>query len=545
MKFSIVTPCYNSEQYIVETIESVVNQKGDFEIEYIIVDGASTDNTLKIINKYKKKLDSKKIEIHCSKVSISIVSEKDNGMYDAIYKGLKLASGDIVAYINSDDYYLPNAFIALKTVFENYKNINWVTGIITRYNEYGNITLCKLPYKYNSIYIQKGIYGKKLPFIQQESCFWRKKLLDKVDLKRFSSFIYAGDYFLWHEFSKYSELRILNVPVSGFRKHGTNKSKDIDSYFSEFNSIISKKTSIIDKLQLYVEQNKWDKTADSVLKLNKNIIDLSQQRLCYLLKTKKTEVINNPIVSNNKKNNDVFLSVVTVTYNAEEFLERTINSVVNQKKCNFEYIVIDGASIDKTVDIIKRNEEKINIWLSEPDDGLYYAMNKGIAQASGKYVLFLNAGDCFSTNSVLEQLYDNVDMKTDDVVYGDRYYIYENGTKSIQKARPISTILERMPFGHQACMIKSEILKNTLFNTTYKYSADYNLLLGLYLKKRVFKYVGFPICDFLHGGASESGIRPHLDAIKVIFDNCDDKEIIKNNHYFKSFKSNCQSLLDI
>ena len=87
------------------------------------------------------------------------------------------------------------------------------------------------------------------------------------------------------------------------------------------------------------------------------------------------------------------VSIITITYNAERFLERTILSVMAQKAPNVEYIVIDGASTDGTLDIIKRYEKQITSWISEPDQGLYDAMNKGLHRATGQYVWFMNAGD--------------------------------------------------------------------------------------------------------------------------------------------------------
>ena len=106
MKLSIITPCYNSENFIEETIESVLSQRGDFEIEYIIVDGGSTDRTLSIVRKYNDWIESGSFPIKCSKANITYISERDKGMYDALAKGFKLVTGDIIAYINSDDFYL-------------------------------------------------------------------------------------------------------------------------------------------------------------------------------------------------------------------------------------------------------------------------------------------------------------------------------------------------------------------------------------------------------------------------------------------------------
>ena len=101
--------------------------------------------------------------------------------------------------------------------------------------------------------------------------------------------------------------------------------------------------------------------------------------------------------------NKPLVSIVTVVYNGENFLEETIKSVINQTYENIEYIIIDGGSTDGTVDIIKKYEDKINYWVSEKDAGIYDAMNKGIEAFKGDYINFLNAGDSYVNNEVLNR----------------------------------------------------------------------------------------------------------------------------------------------
>ncbi|HDY89306.1 MAG TPA: glycosyltransferase, partial [bacterium] len=120
------------------------------------------------------------------------------------------------------------------------------------------------------------------------------------------------------------------------------------------------------------------------------------------------------------------LSIITVTYNAEACLEKTIQSVINQTYKNIEYIIIDGGSSDKTLSIIKKYKKYIKYCISEPDKGIYDAMNKGIKIAKGDYINFLNAGDFYYENNVLSYLFDNLD-KSVDLLYGDSYLIDQNG----------------------------------------------------------------------------------------------------------------------
>lgn len=169
MKFSIITPVRNSVKYIEETIKSVINQEKidkHSEIEYIIVDGLSTDGTLEIIKDYQSKFSF-----------IKLVSEKDSSMYEALTKGLKLCTGEIVSYINAGDIYNVNAFNIIKNIFSYNKNISWLTGGKYIYNENSETTQTTMPYKYRPQLIQAGVYGKYLPFIQQSLHFGKSNYI--------------------------------------------------------------------------------------------------------------------------------------------------------------------------------------------------------------------------------------------------------------------------------------------------------------------------------------------------------------------------------
>ncbi len=220
MKFSIITPTYNSEKYLAETIESVLSQKGDFEVEYIIIDGGSNDNTVEIIKKYSK--------TH----AIKWISEKDEGMYSAINKGFSMATGDIFAWINSDDVYLPDAFQSITRTLNKYPKIKWLKGITLISNE--NLkTINKLPcFIYNQDWIKKGIYGRNAYFIHQDSVFWKKELWDKAGGIN-EKYKLAGDYDLWIKFSKLFPLWSINQPISRFRKRNGQLSENMSDYRKE------------------------------------------------------------------------------------------------------------------------------------------------------------------------------------------------------------------------------------------------------------------------------------------------------------------------
>ena len=153
------------------------------------------------------------------------------------------------------------------------------------------------------------------------------------------------------------------------------------------------------------------------------------------------------------------VSIITVTYNAEVCLEKTIQSVINQTYKNIEYIIIDGGSSDKTLSIIKKYKKYIKYWISEPDKGIYDAMNKGIKIAKGDYINFLNAGDFYYENNVLSYLFDNLD-KSVDLLYGDSYLIDQNGVNvRLLKAGVLNryTVKKGMAACHQSIFIKRQI----------------------------------------------------------------------------------------
>ena len=181
MKISIVTPSFNSARYIRETIQSVLSQQGDFSVEYLIIDNCSTDETREIVEEFQRYLAGNGFPLGCNNIELIFISEPDDGMYDAINKGFEKASGDIHAWLNSDDIYLPGAFATITKVFSLYENIHWVKGITSYISENTtSIWRAGQCFLYAQSCIRKGIYGRDHYFIQQDSVFWRAHMWNRA-----------------------------------------------------------------------------------------------------------------------------------------------------------------------------------------------------------------------------------------------------------------------------------------------------------------------------------------------------------------------------
>ena len=250
MKFSIVTPVYKGEKYIKETIESVLSQKGNFEIEYIIVDGGSSDKTIKIIKGYEKKIKDNHFHINCSNINLKWISEKDKGMYDAINKGFKIATGDIFAWINHDDKYAPGAFEIILKTFEKFPKIKWLKGITSYINTDNKITNSGLCLVYNKEWLKMGIYGRNAYFVHQDSVFWKKELWNKIK-EIPTKYKLAGDYWLWINFAKYEKLWTIKTDLSFFRHRENQLSKNMEEYNKEQKSISKERGFLNFKIKLY------------------------------------------------------------------------------------------------------------------------------------------------------------------------------------------------------------------------------------------------------------------------------------------------------
>lgn len=196
------------------------------------------------------------------------------------------------------------------------------------------------------------------------------------------------------------------------------------------------------------------------------------------------------------------ITVVTVTYNPGLLLEKTIQSVIGQDYPNIEYLIIDGGSRDGTVEMIKKYEKNLAYWVSEPDRGIYDAMNKGIRQASGEWINFMNAGDLFASLDTVSTFIEKVQKDTE-IAYGASFLVHPiTKEKTYHPVHALEALYTpEMPFIHQSVFIRSNIMKRYGYREDYVYASDFDFFLLAYQNGHRYQYLeDLTVSEFLGGG---------------------------------------------
>jgi glycosyltransferase involved in cell wall biosynthesis len=224
------------------------------------------------------------------------------------------------------------------------------------------------------------------------------------------------------------------------------------------------------------------------------------------------------------------LSIITINYNNLQGLKKTIASVVNQTWRDFEFIIIDGGSTDGSAPYIKSQTETIDYWVSEPDKGIYNAMNKGVKIAKGEYLLFLNSGDFLNSLTSLEDFINHVDFKGD-IIYGD--YQFEDRRKNYPDyLTPLYFLQGTLP--HQSTFFRKKVFNEIgLFSEQYKIVSDRDFYIRCFLSNNfAFNHVSYPLTFF-----DLSGISNNISYEKKQME--ENEMIFKNNYgiYYEDYKN--------
>jgi glycosyltransferase involved in cell wall biosynthesis len=225
-KITIITPTLNHSRFIEETINSVLSQNYP-NLEYIVLDGGSTDGTVEILKKYKN--------------SLTWISESDNGQIDALNKGLRMASGDVIAYLNSDDVYTPNMLIKIGSLFSNRPDITILTGKCINIDVNGNETRPFIKnYKNLWLWLQNDNNLKIMNYMSQPATFWRKELSDSIGYFN-PEYRFAMDYDYWLRIAQTHKIHFVNEYLAKFRVYPTSiTSSDSNKQFKEQYRIAAK-----------------------------------------------------------------------------------------------------------------------------------------------------------------------------------------------------------------------------------------------------------------------------------------------------------------
>lgn len=233
------------------------------------------------------------------------------------------------------------------------------------------------------------------------------------------------------------------------------------------------------------------------------------------------------------------ISIITATFNSAKTLKDTIQSVLRQTNKDFEYLIIDGGSTDETIDIVKSYESEFSgrlKWVSEKDEGIYDAMNKGIKMASGDVVGILNSDDYFTSDDILQTVDNAFKSHEIDAIYGDIHFIRDGNPQkcvryySSRMFRPFWLRFGFMP-AHPSFYCKREVFEKAgLYSLDYKIGADYEMMVRLFKKYRIKSlYINKDFVTMRTGGASNNNVRSRITLINEDVKACKENGVYTNS----------------
>ena len=354
---TIVTPSFNQAPFLEQCINSILSQNYP-DLEYIIMDGGSTDGSVEIIKKYEKHLSYWQ-------------SRPDGGQYQALNTGFSRSTKPIMCWLNADDMLHKGGLAAVGEVFSAFPKVEFLTGKRVGFDvngdiaSYGHIdqTWC------HNLLLNKDLVRKETLFIMQEATFWRRTLWETAGSGLDTSFSLAADFELWLRMSRHAALHTVNALTGGFRCYSMEQrcNKSRDEYVEQCCLAIDR------ELGLNLPPARHRATPPP-------LID-------YPIRNKSHSF---DILTRNERPK---ISIVTPSFNQGEYLEECVDSVLSQNYPNLEYTVMDGGSTDGSAEIIRKHATHLNYWQSRRDYGQYHAVNTGFLISTGEIMAWLNSDD--------------------------------------------------------------------------------------------------------------------------------------------------------
>lgn len=456
-KISIVTPSFNQGEFLEECIDSVLSQ-GYPNLEYVIMDGGSTDGSVEIIKKYEKHLNYWQ-------------SQPDGGQYAAINQGFAKTNGEIMAWINSDDQYHPDAFLKVAAAFNKYPQMEWLMG---RPNAWDGLNgNAQFIAEYEPQWSREFLLGKTWKscgqWIQQESTFWKRCLWNKAGGQlQLEPPMVTADFELWVRFSRHAQLYFMDTLLGGARWHEKQRSRVFwDRCMEEIDEVLAKEQALIAS---GLHQTSLPAPSRVVLSAEE-IVAVKQQA---------KQIIQ--------------VSAIVSTYNSAKFIRGCLENLVNQtlyQKGELEIVVIDSASQQNEESIVKEFQAKYpNIIYERTSERetLYASWNRAIKMARGVYITNANTDDRLRPDA-LEFMANYLDNRPDvTLVYPDQLITNTlNDTWETTKANrrwnwqpfDYSELESRCIIGSQPMWRKSLHEKYGYFRPEFTSAGDYEFWLRI------------------------------------------------------------------
>jgi glycosyltransferase involved in cell wall biosynthesis len=512
---SVVIGSYNRRNCLCLCIEAVRTELRDVPSEIIVVDGGSTDGALEWL---------------ASQKDIVTIIQHNRGEWQGkpverrpwsyfMNLGFRSASAEYICMLSDDSLIVPGAIVNGLELFQRCRAERKKVGALAFYfRDFPVRKRHSVAINLGSLYVNHGLFLREamaeVGYCDEEYHFYFADTDLSLKIQHAGYEVLACERsFVEHYFDATPEIRAGN----------NDERKEQDR-----NRLIEKWKGIAYPAQ---HESRYRKHV-GFWRAHPRGFEGPDQTIRCLVESCRPDMAGKPKIS-----------VVTVVLNDPEGLQRTIDSVRVQSYPLIDFVVIDGGSDKATQLVLERNIDSMDRMLSEPDGGIYDAMNKGLALSSGEFVVFMNAGDTFVDSGTVERVAEKL-LDDIDVLYGHRQYRKPAGDLVLQEAPGISRIAEGMPFCHQSAFLRRQLLLENPFNTTYKFAGDYEQIVRLHKAGHRFQLLDMPICEYLGGGLSESGIRPYLECLKIQFDHFGDGANMKSSRYMRGFIDNLRKLTE-